>query len=147
MTFDGICPIWKIKGRCGVGFKCRFVGSHMKERELADGRKELVLVEEECGLPSTSESGTLNEVSTQAKIDLMKRNIETPNADKYTKWIETSGKEIGEQTRMDGRGRFCEGAVRDTEVSLIAPMAALLLPKVESSGIFQKHQLPFVITC
>ena len=46
-TFSGVCPIWAARGRCHVGWKCRFVGSHMRERETEDGRIELVLVEDE----------------------------------------------------------------------------------------------------
>lgn len=109
-TFDGVCPIWKTKGKCDVGWKCRFVGSHSEERNTEDGRKELVLIEEDRGdehsrMPGASEIGTINVVSTQAKIDLMKRKVKTPKADKYIEWIETNGKQLEEQFRTDGRLR------------------------------------------
>jgi tRNA-dihydrouridine synthase 3 len=112
-TFDGVCPIWKRKGKCDVGWKCRFVGSHSTEREMEDGRKELVLLEFkiESGkppLPGVSENGTINEISTQAKSDLMKRRFKTPKADKYTAWIDTNGKELEEQTRRDAQMRRSE---------------------------------------
>lgn len=95
-TFDGICPIWKAKGRCQVGWKCRFVGSHMTERDAGEGRKELVLVENESnsGDDGSREVGILNSISTQAKIDLLKRRIATPKADEYSEWLETNGREI-----------------------------------------------------
>ncbi len=98
-TLSGICPLWKAKGRCAVGWKCRFVGSHMKEREAQDGRQELVLVE---SLPEDhvraseddgSDAGILNVVSTQAKMDLTKRKFLTPKADEYSRWLESSGKQ------------------------------------------------------
>lgn len=46
-TFDAKCPVWEVNGRCHAGWKCRFVGSHSKEIEREDGRKELVLIEDE----------------------------------------------------------------------------------------------------
>lgn len=81
-TFHGICPIWKANGKCHVGWKCRFVGSHSEERETADGKKELILID-----TSTTGIGTINQVSTQAKSDLMKRKFNTPKADRYIEWL------------------------------------------------------------
>ena len=109
-TFDGVCPVWNLKGKCDVGWKCRFVGSHSKEVDMEDGRKELVLVEEDRGdghteSPGVSENGTINEISTQAKIDLMKRKFLTPKSDQYNAWIETSGKELEQRTQRDARIR------------------------------------------
>ena len=109
-TFDGVCPVWNLKGKCDVGWKCRFVGSHSKEVDSEDGRKELILVEEDrgdghTGLPGVSENGTINEISTQAKIDLMKRRFLTPKSDQYNAWIETSGKELEQRTQRDARIR------------------------------------------
>lgn len=46
-TFDAKCPVWEVNGRCHAGWKCRFVGSHSKEIVREDGRKELVLIEDE----------------------------------------------------------------------------------------------------
>ncbi|KAI4111957.1 MAG: hypothetical protein LQ345_006651 [Seirophora villosa] len=102
-TFGGICPIWQDRGRCSVGWKCRFVGSHMEERPTEDGRKELVLTEKP-GMDGslavddgTTSIGTLNEISTQAKNDLMKRKFATPKADQYSKWLETLAQKPEEQ--------------------------------------------------
>lgn len=97
-TLDGICPVWKAKGRCTVGWKCRFVSSHMKECDTEDGRKELVLVEElrehppEMVEDDLNDAGILNVVSTQVKTDLMKRKFPTPKSDEYSKWLENNGK-------------------------------------------------------
>ena len=110
-TFGGICPIWAVKGRCHVGWKCRFVGSHMKEVESGDGRMELVLVEVESKnshliVPAveSSNTGILNTVSTQNKADLMKRKIKTPKSDEYEKWLERSSKETN-QSYQNGTDR------------------------------------------
>ncbi|KAI4283216.1 MAG: hypothetical protein L6R38_002304 [Xanthoria sp. 2 TBL-2021] len=102
-TFGGICPIWKTNGRCNVGWKCRFVGSHMVEREAEDGRKELILTEnpDSIGSPKpevkSTSSGTLNDISVQARTDLTKRRFKTPKADTYNKWLETQSQKPEEQ--------------------------------------------------
>ena len=78
----------------------------MTERNLEDGRAELVLVEKDGG-PSgktrsgISDIGTINEISTQAKNDLMKHKFKTPKADQYSEWIEKSGKEIEKNSRRN----------------------------------------------
>ena len=108
-TFDGICPIWTMKGKCDVGWKCRFVGSHSKEIDHESGRRELVLVEGDgdarTSLPGASENGTINEVSTQAKVDLMKRKFPTPKADRHNNWLESSNRESEQQPQKDANLR------------------------------------------
>jgi len=104
-TFGGVCPVWTLKGRCDVGWKCRFVRSHSKEVKTEDGRSELVLVEEardglKRGERNASEDAMLNVVGTQAKSDLMKRRVKTPKADKYNSWLEKST--LQNQDRDDG---------------------------------------------
>lgn len=125
-TFDGVCPIWKTKGKCDVGWKCRFVGSHSEERGTEDGRKGLVLLGEDRGschstIPGVSGIGTINDVSTQSKTDLMKRKVNTPKADKYTEWVETSGKHLEEQIRKDARlrrGEAGENEINDEKIRM-----------------------------
>ena len=103
-TFGGICPIWKMNGRCNVGWKCRFVGSHMTEREAEDGRKELILTENSAiNNSSRSEvksasSGTLNDIPVQARTELTKRKFKTPKADAYNKWLDTQSQKPEGQT-------------------------------------------------
>ena len=108
-TFNGVCPVWEAKGRCNVGWKCRFVGSHSEERDTADGKKELVLIQDEGRISKTNsasaedeETGVVNVVSTQSKIDLMKKKVKTPKADAYCDWLEKSGKELLKQLRPKG---------------------------------------------
>ena len=105
-TFDGICPIWSLKRHCQSGWKCRFVGSHMEERELADGRKELLLLdivgENSTITPSNEDDNDIevvNIVPTSAKVDLMKRRIKTPKADSYLAWLEKGSKELENQAK------------------------------------------------
>ena len=51
-TFNGVCPVWQIKGKCSAGWRCRFAGSHSKEVEHDDGRKELVMLGTEQNEPN-----------------------------------------------------------------------------------------------
>ncbi|KAL8720803.1 MAG: hypothetical protein Q9225_002398 [Loekoesia sp. 1 TL-2023] len=127
-TFGGICPIWQTRGRCSVGWKCRFVGSHMEERVIEDGRKELVLTEKP-GVDGSStvddastSIGTLNEISTQAKSDLMKRRFDTPKADAYSKWLETQAQKLEEQSHHQSRrsqGEGLDGDAGDAKVDFL----------------------------
>ncbi|KAB8079551.1 tRNA-dihydrouridine(47) synthase [NAD(P)(+)] [Aspergillus leporis] len=100
-TFNGVCPVWEAKGKCFSGWKCRLVGSHMTERETADGRKELVLIEDEERkqkarplVPFASEDGTANLASAEAKIALNRKKAKTPRADAYGSWLEKTSKEL-----------------------------------------------------
>lgn len=93
----------------------------MREREAEDGRKELVLVEDESkigNLPmptvNSSDIGTLNTVSTQDKADLMKRKIKMPKADEYNEWLEKSGKDANQASqRGPGRDRKLDSPFTD----------------------------------
>ena len=93
-TFGRKCPVWEVKGLCPNGWKCRFVGSHSKEIEHEDGRKELVLdVDEDRtnGYRSSAEdneTGVANSLSPPARIALTKRQVRTPKSDEYIKWLD-----------------------------------------------------------
>ena len=109
-TLGGRCPVWESKGKCDAGWKCRFVGSHMLERDTEDGRKELILDEREQGDPNGSvssihRSGVINDVSAQSKIELAKRKFQTPKSDQFNEWIEKNGKELEQRQRQDARRR------------------------------------------
>lgn len=93
-TFGGICPVWALRGRCHVGWKCRFVGSHSKEIGLENGSKELVLVENPdlvAGYPTSSDSteaDVVNVISVQDRINLTKKKFPTTKSGKYIKWLD-----------------------------------------------------------
>jgi tRNA-dihydrouridine synthase 3 len=93
-TFDGKCPSFEEFGSCPVGWKCRFVGSHSKEAEHEDGRKELVL---DYSAMSTVQGDNpvqqldkniANVVSMKDKIDLNRRRVKLPQSDAYLQWLE-----------------------------------------------------------
>jgi tRNA-dihydrouridine synthase 3 len=100
-TFGGLCPVWDVKGTCSLGWKCRFVGSHSKEIDHGDGRKELVLVDDEerksrhSATSSTStenETGVANSISTSDRILLTKKKVQTPKSDLCLKWLDNQTK-------------------------------------------------------
>ena len=99
-TFDGVCPVWQVKGKCGGGWSCRFAGSHSKEIEREDGVSELVLVEKDK--PETNGTanaeveegvGVVNVISVGDKITLRKKKFPTPKSEQYLKWLDQRPKE------------------------------------------------------
>ncbi|KAL4997857.1 tRNA-dihydrouridine(47) synthase [NAD(P)(+)] [Aspergillus recurvatus] len=100
-TLNGVCPVWNARGKCDAGWKCRFVGSHSIERDTEDGRRELVLVEDEERkkkarpvVPFAAEDATVNTTSPADKIALAKRQRATPRADAYSNWLDLTSKEL-----------------------------------------------------
>ncbi|KAL4871253.1 hypothetical protein BDV12DRAFT_32873 [Aspergillus spectabilis] len=119
-TLGGICPVWEARGKCSSGWKCRFVGSHMTERETEDGRKELVLIEDEERkkkalplVPFAGEDGIVNTTSIADKMSLSKRQRKTPRADAYGDWLDQTSKEL--ERDFHGRYKNSYGQVNNTE--------------------------------
>ncbi|KIW81464.1 hypothetical protein Z517_04489 [Fonsecaea pedrosoi CBS 271.37] len=107
-TFNGLCPVWEIKGKCPAGWKCRFVGSHSKEVDHGDGRLELVLVEDAERMAKYAETtsedeeaGVANVLTSQQRIELTKRKMQTPKSDEFLRWLEKQAQNPAHQ----GRGR------------------------------------------
>lgn len=93
-TFNGACPILEVKGVCAAGWKCRFAGSHSKEIEHEDGRKELVLLQDETTATNDDTEqddeasiGVTNVVSIADKIRMRKKQVPTPKSDAYLGWL------------------------------------------------------------
>lgn len=138
-TFEK-CPVWEARGRCEMGWRCRFAMSHAEERETSDGKKELILTKDaEKGQETTTENETVgdvvNVIKPQQRIDLGKRKFQTPKADEFTNFlnnitqheskgaekdkadkIDNSG-EAGEtkQIKMDTRAQYVEPPTRPSE--------------------------------
>lgn len=117
-TFEGKCPVFEAYGRCNDGWKCRFVGSHSKEVEHEDGRKELVLIED-CSKNAASEeerTGIFNVVGTEGKLALAKRKFNLEKSEGYFAWLEKDTKEMeklyhkkkDEEDREDNRAQFID---------------------------------------
>ena len=96
-TFGGLCPVWDVKGTCSLGWKCRFVGSHSKETSQGDGRKELVLIDDEerksrynstSSTSAENETGVVNSITTSDRILLTKKKVTTAKSDLYLKWLD-----------------------------------------------------------
>ncbi|CAK7215462.1 tRNA-dihydrouridine synthase 3 [Sporothrix curviconia] len=105
-TFGGQCPVFAAYGRCPSGWKCRFVSSHMKEVEHADGRKELVLLGEADGAKAGAKGengadgaaytedddarpGVVNVVSAADKQNLTRRRMDLSRSERYIKWLDS----------------------------------------------------------
>ncbi|KAK5171003.1 tRNA-dihydrouridine synthase 3 [Saxophila tyrrhenica] len=95
-TFDGVCPIYEVRGKCLAGWRCRFAGSHSKEVEHEDGRKELVQTQKDVGQDFGAAKdadeeegvGVGNVVSIGDKINLRKRKFPLPKSDGYLQYLE-----------------------------------------------------------
>lgn len=142
-TFNGKCPIFEQKGRCRDGWKCRWAGSHSKELEHEDGRKELVQIAKdesnghaENGKADEEEEDSLdvvNIVSNANKIILRKKNWPTPKSDKLITWLSDSGGDgtKGEnEEKKDNSARYKEPPLRPSEKRRIyyGPETPVLAP-------------------
>ncbi|ERS99693.1 hypothetical protein HMPREF1624_03056 [Sporothrix schenckii ATCC 58251] len=102
-TFEGQCPVFAAFGRCPSGWKCRFVGSHMKEVEHEDGRTELTLMGGSSNSNSSSDEasteaaddlddarpGVVNIVSAMDKQNLTRRRMDLSRSEQYIKWLDS----------------------------------------------------------
>lgn len=105
-TFNAVCPVWELKGKCPAGWKCRFVGSHSKEVDRGDAGLELVLIEDAermaayvSGSVESEEDGVANILTPQQRNQLMKKKMPTPKSDVFLRWLD---KQI--QNPSDQRG-------------------------------------------
>lgn len=125
-TFNGLCPVWETKGKCSVGWKCRFVGSHSKEIEHGDGRRELVLVEnaEQISRHAQSsvedeEADVVNVLGSNERIQLAKRKFPTPKSEEFLSWLESQAQNPSEQGRQQRHpnGVSAKGGQRNSSSS------------------------------
>ncbi|KAJ5711826.1 tRNA-dihydrouridine(47) synthase [Penicillium malachiteum] len=100
-TLNGMCPVFEERGKCSSGWKCRLVGSHSTERDTEDGRKELILLEDEERIakakplvPFATEDGAVNVISSDAKFMLARKREVTTRANAINDWLVKSGKEL-----------------------------------------------------
>ncbi|KAJ5388429.1 tRNA-dihydrouridine(47) synthase [Penicillium cosmopolitanum] len=100
-TFKGICPVWDTRGTCSAGWKCRLVGTHSTERETEDGRKELILLEDEerkqkaqPKVPFANAEGMTNIIPAADKVALARKKETTPRANQYNEWLNTAAQEL-----------------------------------------------------
>ncbi|KAF2114711.1 hypothetical protein BDV96DRAFT_83712 [Lophiotrema nucula] len=114
-TFEGKCPVYESRGFCPYGWKCRFVNSHSEERETEDGKKELVLLENEdlkAKIVSGSEEdevGVVNIVAKEDKLNLSKRKTGTPKSDAYLQWVNENID--AERAHFDNKSKGRDGDV------------------------------------
>lgn len=103
-TFNGVCPVWDAHGKCFAGWKCRLVGSHSTERETSDGKKELILLEDEERMakvkprvPFATPEGLVNIISPEGKLSLSRKREKTARADAFNDWLTKTSQELDKQ--------------------------------------------------
>lgn len=112
-TFGAVCPVWRERGKCRVGWSCRFVKSHSKEIEHADGRKELVLTEEpelmaevvEASTSENAEVAVVNNIDIKDRQLLTRKKFPTPKSDKYLPYLDASQQNPEDQGKNRQRQR------------------------------------------
>ncbi|KAK4971213.1 tRNA-dihydrouridine synthase 3, partial [Elasticomyces elasticus] len=122
-TFNGLCPTWNAKGKCGAGWKCRFAGSHSRERTTEDGQKELILVEDperraKSGKDDDEEEegpGVVNIVSNGTKIELRKKKWKTARSDAYIAWLDKRQKDLDKKFHNGRQHSDNEDGITATE--------------------------------
>ena len=137
-TFGGKCPVFEACGRCGVGWKCRFVSSHMQEVERDDGRKELVLIEDATRADAAGGGGSgddngntgfapgiVNIVSPDVKQSLNRKKVDFPKSNQMLKWLEgevelvrkhqAKSVQEREETLDEYRAQFVDPPLRPSE--------------------------------
>ncbi|KAK3723187.1 tRNA-dihydrouridine synthase 3 [Vermiconidia calcicola] len=116
-TFEGMCPILEVKGKCTAGWRCRFAGSHSKEVQHEDGRKELMLVKKngetvdgDAGAEEGEEGiAVANVVSVGDKIQLRKKKFPTSKSEQYLKWLDQRMNNGGNSKAEDGNDEATNG--------------------------------------
>ena len=87
-TFDSKCPVKQSSGSCPAGWRCRFAGSHSREIEREDGRKELI---DESGQEKADEDEKAEERKTQSdklKKEERDRKLKGMSAEEQRKFLE-----------------------------------------------------------
>ncbi|KAK4465631.1 hypothetical protein QBC42DRAFT_294133 [Cladorrhinum samala] len=133
-TFGGKCPLLEKFGRCPSGWRCLFVTSHMKEVTREDGRNELILLDASGNEATSSENGgedgdeiqtgVVNIVPGNIKIDLSRKRVNFEKSEKYLEWLNKDTeltrkyfhKQKGDQDELvDYRAAYIEPPLKPSE--------------------------------
>ncbi|KAF3903014.1 hypothetical protein ABW20_dc0109535 [Dactylellina cionopaga] len=147
---EGVCPVWAERGKCPVGWKCKWVKSHMQEVDVpledpaVEGtRKEFQLVIDEDKyngyIVSTGPENTMkNEISPETKKYLMHKKFPYEKSDSFLKYLDdTAGgkpqKESNseESEKRDNNASYKEAPFKPSEkrrlhISASTPLLAPL---------------------
>lgn len=116
-TFEGLCPVWEERGKCKLGWSCRFLNSHSKEIEHADGRKELMLTENpeliakflDSSITDNAEIDVVNNIKPDDRFQLTRKKFATPLSDKYLPYLDATQKNPEEQGKWKHQPRNDRG--------------------------------------
>lgn len=137
-ALGGKCHVFEQYGSCPSGWKCRFVRSHMREIELDDGRKELVLLDTageaadkarqggrgggSGGKHDEAEErrhGVFNVVDMADKIKLNRKRFDFGRSDEYIKWLNAEA-DANHDLHHRRKGQAPEG-VEDLRACFVDP--------------------------
>ncbi|RVD86609.1 uncharacterized protein DFL_004877 [Arthrobotrys flagrans] len=136
---DSVCPVWADMGKCPVGWKCKWIKSHMQDVEVpsedpaAEGtRKELQLIVDEDKynkyIATHGAAGSLkNEISAETKKALSRKQFTYEKSDPFLKYLdETSGEERRDNNASYKETRFRPSEKRRLHISAETPLLAPL---------------------
>ncbi|CAZ84619.1 unnamed protein product [Tuber melanosporum] len=125
---EGVCPVWELRGYCGSGWRCRWVGSHSKEDE--NGELYMVVDEGKKKIPQQWEEEVpiggfydpygeiINSVPMSLKIRLRKNEFPTKKSEVYAEWEhkeKTTRDGLGYEDKGDARASFVDAPVNAAE--------------------------------
>ncbi|EJD02013.1 zinc finger dihydrouridine synthase [Fomitiporia mediterranea MF3/22] len=99
------CPVFDAKGECSHGFKCRFLGSHIRKTE--SGTLEIVKDEEKVARRKL-DTTELNYILLDSLKQLRSKKYPQPITEAYLKELETSGNTKKEPARTTAQTTFSE---------------------------------------
>ena len=121
------CPVYGAHGFCPVGWQCRFARSHSEEVTREDGRKELVLSQDEekmkaAGFDETTKAlgaHLQNSIGTKDRIDLERRRVKFERSDEYAKWLTDAWNPQQEKSNNTKRAdKPAEGKTKDEDTEM-----------------------------
>ncbi|KAK6348836.1 tRNA-dihydrouridine synthase 3 [Orbilia blumenaviensis] len=136
---DTVCPVWADRGKCPVGWKCKWIKSHMQDANVpledptaGETRKELQLIVDEDRYNQyiagqEVESSLKNEISAETKKLLMHKKFPYEKSDTFLKYLdETFGEEKRDNNAAYKETRFRPSEKRRLHISAETPLLAPL---------------------
>ncbi|KAF9039046.1 zinc finger dihydrouridine synthase [Panaeolus papilionaceus] len=129
-----VCPVFQETGECRFGFKCRFLGGHVKFSESG----EMALVgDEDAKARAALTALEVNFVGADVQRALRSRKYPTPIADAYLRQLALENGEAPKPKPQPGKNSviFTEPEQVFDDVVMEAPKVAELSPQTEPSPV------------
>ena len=92
-----VCPIFASLGYCPMGYRCRFLSSHL-DKETKKLITKDIAEDDIRNIPIFMVNKTINQISPQGKIDLVKRKFQYPRSDEVLLIMDA----IQRETELEG---------------------------------------------